>query len=180
MVVYGEKKYFDRQFLAGAVALAIVFIFFVGYSLKRGHWFFLDNVNLVIHEAGHVMFMFFGEFASFAGGTVAQLALPLSFVLYFLLKRQFVSASAVMFWFGENLVNVSIYAADANDMVLPLLGGGMHDWNYMLGETRLLYYAPQIAGAFYSLGMLVYCLALAVGLYGLFRNSLDRKLPPSP
>ena len=167
MAAIGEKKYFDRKFLISAVGLLAVFFYFVACALDRGSWHFLDGVDLVIHESGHVMFMFFGEFVSFAGGTIIQIVLPLAFALYFFLRHEFVSASVVSFWLGQNLTNISVYVADAENMALPLLGGGIHDWNYMLGETGLLMQAPRIAAMFYSLGMFVYCLALAVGFYGL-------------
>lgn len=176
MAAIGEKNHFDRKFLIGAVGLLAVFFYFVACALDRGSWHFLDGVDLVIHEAGHVIFMFFGEFVSFAGGTIIQIVLPLIFASYFFLRHKFVSASAVSFWLGQNLTNISVYVADAETMALPLLGGGIHDWNYMLGETGLLMQAPRIAAAFYSLGMFVYCLALAVGFYGLYDDLCKRIL----
>ena len=44
----------------------------------------IDNVDLAIHETGHLGFGFFGEFLGFLGGTLFQLIVPLTFFGYFL------------------------------------------------------------------------------------------------
>ena len=40
---------------------------------KQGKYTWIDNADLVIHEAGHIFFMFFGKFIHFAGGTLMQI-----------------------------------------------------------------------------------------------------------
>jgi len=32
----------------------------------------LDGANLIFHEAGHVIFAFFGEFLQFLGGSITE------------------------------------------------------------------------------------------------------------
>src|SRR5512134_168055 len=93
---------------------------------------FLDRVDLVIHEAGHLFFSWFGEFLQIAGGTVAQLFVPAAFTVYFHLRRELFSSAVTLFWCGQNLFNISVYIKDAQDMALPLVsvGGGndvIHD-----------------------------------------------------
>ena len=64
--------------------------------------FILHNVNLIFHEAGHIIFGIFGEFVGFLGGALGQLIVPLIFVVAFFMKRQLFSSLVMLWWFGEN------------------------------------------------------------------------------
>jgi uncharacterized protein YqgC (DUF456 family) len=90
----------------------------------------------------------FGEFMMIAGGSLFQVIMPALFVGYFVYQEQYYSAALTLFWVGESVLNVSVYAADSVAMQLPLLGGqdSIHDWNYLLGRLGLLGYTPQVAG----------------------------------
>lgn len=98
----------------------------------------LDSVNLAIHETGHLVFAPFGEFVGFLGGTLLQLLFPLLFVGYFARQGDRFAAFVVTWWVAQNLWNVSVYVADARAMSLPLVGGGVHDWAYLLGSLGML------------------------------------------
>jgi hypothetical protein len=65
-------------------------------------------------------------------GTIFQLAVPLGIFLGFYPRRDTQGVTFSGFWFGENLLNISVYVADARKMELPLVGGGDHDWNNIL------------------------------------------------
>lgn len=100
---------------------------------------FLDLVNLAFHEAGHLFLAPFGETMHFLGGTLGQLAVPAGLAAYFLrAKRQPFAAAACAWWTGENLINISVYMADARDLKLQLVGGGDHDWNNLFYTFGLL------------------------------------------
>lgn len=157
-----EKKY--RIFRLKAVCVIAVFFYFISNALHPAEWHFLDGVDLVIHEAGHIVFMPFGEFASFAGGTILQIAVPLVFAGYFFAKGDLFSGSLTAFWAGQSIINVSTYAGDAIAMELPLLGGGIHDWNYMLTELGILSAAPAIGEIFHAAGTAVIAAAFIAGL----------------
>jgi hypothetical protein len=95
-------------------------------------WCVLDLVNLVFHEAGHVILRPFGSTLHLLGGTLFQLAVPAVLVGYFLVRRRDLFAVGVCgWWLGESLLNVATYMADARDLALPLIGGE-HDWNELL------------------------------------------------
>ena len=51
-------------------------------------------------KAGHVFFGPFGEFIGFLGGTLMQLIVPLTFLGYFLYKRDQYAASVLLWWVG--------------------------------------------------------------------------------
>lgn len=124
-------------------------------ALSPNPWIFLDYVNLLFHEAGHLLTFFLGETISIFGGTLFQLGIPLGIMVYFLLKRSYFSAFFSLFWLGDSLVNVSVYIKDANDMALPLIvGGGIHDWNYLLTKFNLLDQANLLGNFTYAIGLL--------------------------
>lgn len=122
-------------------------IYFLACAANPAEWHFIDGVNLIIHEAGHVIFSPFGQFMQVLGGSLNQVLIPLIFAGYFFLHRQYYSGSLVLFWVGENLLNISVYAGDAIRMQLPLLGGdaSLHDWNWLLFYTGLLHQTHAVA-----------------------------------
>jgi hypothetical protein len=110
-------------------------------------WDLLDNVSLVIHEAGHVLFMFFGDHLHALGGSLLQVIIPVLFAVHFFRRRQPFAGAVTLAWVGQNLCGVATYVADARAQALPLLGGEnvIHDWWYLLTEWRLLEHDQQIA-----------------------------------
>jgi hypothetical protein len=133
--------------------------------IKRSSWCFLDYVNLPFHEFGHIFFSPFGETISFLGGTISQLMFPFFLIIYFLRKHEMLAVSFCLFWFGENFLNISKYIADARLMALPLVGGGIHDWNYLLGKWNMLRYDKSIANIVFVIGSLIMAGAIILGFF---------------
>ncbi|MBI2837333.1 MAG: hypothetical protein HYX75_03410 [Acidobacteria bacterium] len=149
--------------IATVLLLASFVLFALRDSVRSALWF-LAGVDLMIHEAGHPVFGVFGiEFIGFLGGTLMQLMMPVAFFLYFLRHSQPKSADAVLFWIGQNLLDVGRYMADARSQDLPLLGGGEHDWAYLLGATGLLKHDRTLGGLADFMG----CALLTLSVYGL-------------
>lgn len=106
----------------------------------------LHLVHLVFHEAGHVIFAWFGQFMGVLGGSLLQVLMP---VIWFVAARFWgrdAFAGALCLWLaGQSLVDVSPYINDARSLQLMLLGGGTgrevegHDWEYLLTELNLLH-----------------------------------------
>lgn len=116
----------------------------VYYLLRPGHYGLLDHVDLAIHETGHLVFAPFGEFLGMLGGTLFQLLVPAAFVWYFTRRGERYSASVAWWWVAQSCWNISVYVKDARSQALPLLGGGEHDWAYLLGELDLLHHDQAI------------------------------------
>ena len=156
------------------VVAATASLYFLWCAYDPYQWHLIDGVNLVIHEAGHLIFRPFGEFLMIAGGSLFQVIMPSLFVGYFAYQRQFYSSALVLFWVGESILNVSVYAGDSVALMLPLLGGqdSMHDWNYMLTTLNLLPKTAEIAGAIRLLGTIVIALA-AFGAFRFARQSIE-------
>lgn len=126
---------------------------FILHAAKDEDGFLLfDHINLPFHEAGHVFLNPLGEFIGFCGGTIFQLLIPFAIMVNFWIKRETTGFVFCLFWFGENFLNIARYMADARDMVMPLVGGGDHDWNYIFSELGVLRKDKQIAGVVRALG----------------------------
>jgi len=144
------------------ILVASISIYLVYYILSLPEWHFIDNVNLIFHEAGHIVFGFFGSLTAAFGGTLMQILIPIIFCFYFYKNNEKFSASLLLFWLSQNLFNVYVYVNDAIDMELPLLGGDgvYHDWNYILSSVNLLNYTDKIASMFYIMGIIVLLFAV--------------------
>jgi len=154
------------------LVLAILFtLYFVWIALDPMQGSFLDNVDLPIHEFGHLLFRPFGQFLMVAGGSLFQVIMPVIFVGYFIWQRSFYSAAIVLFWVGQSILNVWVYAADAVVMKLVLTSGftgsegSFHDWNYLLTATGLLSSTKIVAGAIRLAGTLVIISAVVFSTY---------------
>jgi hypothetical protein len=136
-------------------------LYFLWCAWNPYEWHLIDGVNLLIHEAGHLFFRPLGEFMMIAGGSLFQVLLPAIFAGYFVRQKNYYSAAMVLFWVGESILNVSVYAGDSLALQLPLLGGqdSIHDWNYMLGQLGMLKSTPKIAGFLRFIGTVVIVLA---------------------
>jgi len=112
----------------------------------------IDNVNLIVHESGHLLFGWFGSTLGLWGGTLMELLVPLLLVLYFGLTRQTSGAAFAAFFLFENLLYISVYMADARAQDLPLVTvgdpeAGGHDWFQIFSSLGLLQHDTAIAGA---------------------------------
>lgn len=144
------------------------------YDLSHpGRGTLLDGVDLAIHETGHLVFAPFGEFIGFAGGTLFQLIMPATFVVYFARRGDEHAASVALWWVGQNCGHIAYYAADARAQDLPLVGGGEHDWNYLLGRLGLLAHDQGISRAIVCTGVLLVLCSAGWGLARAGRPTAD-------
>jgi len=146
---------------------ALVAVYGVICAASPSTYRFLDRVDLVFHEAGHVFFGFLGEFIGILGGSIMQVLIPAIVVVYFLARRQRYSAAITLFWVAQSLFNVSVYVRDARTRALPLLGGEdtLHDWGYILGKLNLLLWDRAIGNLIYAIGLLALAASVLGGLY---------------
>lgn len=128
------------------------------FVLNRGDYTLLDNADLIIHEAGHVFFSPLGPFLRIAGGTLMQILLPAALAVSFYAHDYRFGTQVMAFWLGHNFINISVYAADAQARVLPLLGGDRagHDWANMLGTLGWLEHDQVVGGVFVGLAVLIF------------------------
>lgn len=128
-----------------------------------GTYRWLDSLDLAIHETGHLVFAFGGEFLMLLGGTLFQLLVPVAFTVALWRQGDRHGATVPLWWLGQNCWNISVYIKDARAQELPLVGGGEHDWALLLGERGWLPRDQAIGGAVFLLGVLVYATAIVAG-----------------
>lgn len=163
------------------IAFALVAAWYVGRPVVQPFdYVILRDIILATHEAGHVLFMPFGEFLMVLGGSLFQVLVPCAFVAYFARRRDWYGAAIMVFWVAFALTDLALYIGDAGARQLPLLGGdpGAHDWTFLLVQTGLLEEDWLIAGVVRALGVVLYVTAVAASLYTAWW--LERLQQPAP
>lgn len=157
---------YPKLIIAGLLG---IYFLWIAYDPMQGS--FLDNVDLPIHETGHLLFRPLGEFMGIAGGSLFQVIFPAVFVGYFIWHEKYYSAAIVLFWVGQSILNVFVYAADAVVMQLVLTSGmtgsegSFHDWNYLLTETGLINSTKTVSGIIRMAGTFVIIAAGVISTY---------------
>jgi hypothetical protein len=127
----------------------------------------LSAIDLGIHEAGHLLMGFAGEFVMIASGSGFQILAPLVAAALFVRQRDWFAVAFCLFWAGISTGEVGTYAGDAVDQAMPLVSVGgrdvQHDWAALLGRTGLLDSTAAIAGLIHGLGVLFQGVGLAAG-----------------
>jgi hypothetical protein len=151
-----------KRWIPSVIILPIVVIWIV----NRGEYGLLDNIDLVIHEAGHFFFSFFGKFIYTLGGTLMQIILPSIIALFFFRNNYRTGVQFGLLWLGQNFINISVYAADARARKIPLLGGNKvyHDWHYILGELGILEYDQEVGYVLVGIAIIIFTVAVLMPL----------------
>lgn len=139
--------------LLGFAAGMGAFLLLVFWS-EPGFVFLLDHANLLFHEAGHPALGLLSRRLTVYGGTLGQLVFPLVLAVSFWRKKDASSFAASVVWFFENWLNIARYMADARAQLLPLVGGGEHDWANIFGRWGVLAHDTQIASVVRTMGWL--------------------------
>lgn len=169
-----------QQFERAGVSLAFygkLFVFFLALIICRPYFTqsqvygIFEYAIFPFHEAGHYFLMPFAPHTLMvAGGTIVQLALPLSFVLYFAWRRQeFFSACVPFLWFFGSMQQMAVYMKDARFLLLPMFAvdpSEGHDWNYLFGKMKLLHRSVEIGEFFQGLAKVGIALTL-IGMLAL-------------
>lgn len=124
--------------------MVLVLVPYAWWLVVAYRYHFLDGVNLAIHETGHLVFSPFGETLPVLGGTILQLAFPAAFVVHFALRKGRYEAAICFLWLSESVMYTARYLGDAPTMALPLVGGGRHDWNWLLLRWGILHRAGTL------------------------------------
>jgi hypothetical protein len=153
----------------------------LGIAAGRFNAWLLDNVNLVFHEAGHVIFGLGGEFIGILGGSLMQILIPMVCGVALLRRGDHFGVALCGLWTGQSMINVAIYVGDARQLALPLLGGEnvIHDWNYLLGKLDLLVWDRFLAGMITLVAVLTILASALLGTLGLLSDQESRNVKAS-
>jgi hypothetical protein len=142
----------------------------------------IDTLDLFMHEGGHGIFKIFGQFMYFLGGSLIQVIIPVAALIVFLRTSGLRSLIGTLYWLGHNLINISIYVADAPKQQLTLISRhAMHDWRWILGRMGMLDSAGDFAAVISFLGVVALVGAIGVGVYFIVhdvRDELQGVRPP--
>jgi hypothetical protein len=152
----------EQRWRAGLTLVLAVYGWFCLRDPGQYRW--LDSLDLAIHETGHLVFAFGGETLTALGGTLMQLIVPAAFVVALWRGGDPHGASIPLWWAGQNCWNISVYLRDARAQELPLVGGGEHDWAFLLDQWGWLEWDQTVGGTVYLVGFLLYLIAIGGGL----------------
>lgn len=140
-------------------------------------WF--AGITLGFHEAGHLLFSFFGNTMMFLGGSIMQLLVPFVAAVYLLKKQQdwfgFTVGGA---WLSFSAWELGHYVYDAPRGRMPLVGfSGQphHDWETLLTRWRLLNHADTFATIIYVFAFLTWLGSMALAGWLLWRMWQQRE-----
>lgn len=138
------------------IFLAVDYIHVSWFSII---YFLLDNLTLIIHEAGHTLFGIFGwRFLTVLGGTLLQILLPFIIFIACWRKTSVIGAQASLYWTGFGWLTAAGYAADAYEQKLPLIGNlpkSSHDYLNLLSDLNILNHYKAVAWVMFGIGTLV-------------------------
>jgi len=136
----------------------VFYVVLIGNAVFHGalfQWF--DLVFVPIHEGGHLLFGYLGEWMMVAGGTFLQLFVPFALAVYFIFRRQLFGTAFCAFFFFEQFLPIGIYMADARCQCLEYVTVGdpelaEHDWFYLFSRAGVVEHDIQIGGFFRVVG----------------------------
>jgi hypothetical protein len=171
-----------QSYLRFAFVALLAWLAFGAFHGDDGYVPLLGDIDLAIHEFGHMLFMPFGipllgRTMVILGGSLTQVVFPLLFVGYFLRKRDdgrrrdVFAAMVCLWWSTINLLDVAIYCADSRAGELMLLDGltgkesDGHDWSNLLNSWGLLEQDTVIARWMRGIAALVCVASLAIAFW---------------
>ena len=150
-----------KPWLGSIIILPII----VGLIYNNGEFIpLLDHFTLLIHEGGHGIF---GSFIYTLVGYLIHILIDLIFIFYFYTNNKNIGVQFSLVFLGENLLNISKYASDAQAQRLPLLGGNKvyHDWNFILRKMNILEYDYAVGYFFVVLAIISFIVAFITPLF---------------
>jgi hypothetical protein len=175
---FGAWKPVSRASGIGWICCYALFLLYA--ALDHSGFLFLDYVNLMIHEGGHLFFSWFGETIMILGGTLGELLVPLLCAAYFFFHRETTGFAFSAFWFFENFPYIGRYMSDARDQALPLFGGGEHDWGMLFAQWGVLQHDRAIGSVTRDIGWIGMFATVAWLAYCLRRDATQTKDPKIP
>lgn len=162
--------------MSGRRLLVLALVPYAAWLVLAYRYHFLDGVNLAFHEAGHLFLRPFGRTLHVLGGTLAQLAVPALCAGHLARQGRPFEAAICGVWLGESAMYAGRYIADAQALALPLVGGHIHDWNWLLGRSGLIAHCRLLGLLAHGLGSL----AVVASLVAAWRLGAEPAGPPLP
>ncbi|MBM4195075.1 MAG: hypothetical protein FJ202_11960 [Gemmatimonadetes bacterium] len=166
-------------------ALLLLLVWQAAASMRSTESFTLfGGINFGAHEFGHLFFAFGGEWLSIAGGSLAQLLVPIGAATALLAtSRDWFGAAVCLIWLGASFGDLAPYIADARAQELDLVSfseeASGHDWHYLLANAGLLKQDLAVARLARFLAFVSIAAGVLASLY-LFLRMAALKNAPTP
>src|SRR6202163_4669619 len=191
-----ESQRTGQSYARLALAVVLALLAWSAFQGESGYVPLLSDIDLAIHEFGHMLFMpfgiqFLGNTMMILGGSLTQVAFPLIFFGYFLRKhddaprRDVFAAMVCLWWSGINLLSVAIYCADSRAGQLMLIDGSTgqesdgHDWNNLLTRWRLLQHDTVIARWMRAIAFIVCVASIVVAAWSALQQPREQPVGAS-
>ncbi|HTM43936.1 MAG TPA: hypothetical protein VL137_03220 [Polyangiaceae bacterium] len=136
------------------------------------------GITFGLHELGHIVFLWAGQWVSVAGGSFLQWMAPILAAWHLLgWQRDYFGACVCTCWLGFSLQDSAPYIADARAQALPLISFSndpLHDWHYLLNSMNLLNWDLFIAHCATAVGIALWLAGCAVGGWLCWQIRLQR------
>tara|TARA_R110001632_G_scaffold22173_6_gene63963 strand:+ start:12517 stop:13110 length:594 start_codon:yes stop_codon:yes gene_type:complete len=153
------------------ILLAVSYKHVFGFSMI---YFVIDNLTLIIHEAGHTIFGIFGwRFLTVLGGTLLQILLPFLLFIVSWRSRKIVVSQASLYWLGFAWLDSAAYCADAYTQDLPLIGNlpkSSHDFLNILSDMNILNHYKTISWVMFVIGCFILITGIALPYFSKKKN----------
>ena len=126
------------------------------------------GITFGVHEFGHLLFGFFGEFMTVAGGSLNQLLIPIGAGALLYHYRDYFGIAVAGAWLSSSLLDLARYIGDARAQELDLVGFGedpQHDWWYLLSRFHATAADTRIAAMTRGVAVLVLLASLMFGVW---------------
>jgi hypothetical protein len=163
--------------LGGALCVSFYLLFLLYAAQNTSGFLFLDYANLMIHEAGHLVFSWGSNTLMLLGGTLGELIAPLLCGAFFLFHRQTYGFAFSLFWFFENFLYIGTYMADARTSSLQLINSDESDWEILFTRWNLMLYDQKIGHTFRFFGWLGMLATVAWLVYRIYRSAQPKLHP---
>lgn len=123
------------------------------------------GITFGVHELGHLVFAFLGEFMAVLGGSLNQILIPIGAGALLYHHRDYFGIAGAGAWLASSLMDLARYIGDARSFDLDLVSfgeAGQHDWAWLLGRLGFLPYDTRIAAV--TRGAAALILAGSIGL----------------
>lgn len=126
------------------------------------------GITFGVHEFGHLLFAFFGEFMTAAGGSINQVLIPIGAGALMYYYRDFFGIAVAGTWLGSSMLDLARYIGDARAQELDLVGFGedpQHDWWYLLSRFDATAWDTRIAAVMRGVAVLVLVGSMGFGVW---------------
>lgn len=160
----------------GWVCFLYLFVQILTFKVEASDNLLLTGFSFIdfgVHEASHIVAAFLPAIFTAAAGSIGEVGFACLILFATLREQAYFAAVFASLWLMLALNSAGRYMADARSQLLPLIGPGetvKHDWNYVFGQLGWLPADTFIGNTVRSVGDLIGVVALAAGLYLIYRK----------